>query len=412
MTPLLKKAFAEACKLPAEERNIIAHFILDKLIPHTPPNSYQQYIEVIGGKRGGKACIKDTRITVSDVLAWLASGLSLQNIVTDYPELTTDSVKACLAYAAKREDAAGLLSLSGCSYRNNDKNAEINEDDVTGELLSLIIDIAYDLKLPSTEDSLRDSLLDAIEGRTLPIETLWDGIDDDLCIFESKLSRLSVLLSIRLGEQRLGSEGGVSHQDAEKRLEMIQDKLNDDSQKNLQFINDDDIVSERHQTVSTKEVDHLKSEKLIVRDSVKEVITSLPDNVSWEEAVHALEVRRSIDLGLADVKAGKLLTTDEVLASIEQSRVLGQHKGKIHMSEDFDSEISITITPKAHKVTFSDCDIIVHMVDGRTLSVPLAWFPKLFSSSTEQLYECELLGDGEGIYWPTLDVDLNVKNLF
>jgi uncharacterized protein (DUF433 family) len=67
------------------------------------PMDYQQHIEIIAGKRSGKACIKNTRISVYDVLGWLASGLSSQEIVEDYPELTIENVQACLAYAAERE---------------------------------------------------------------------------------------------------------------------------------------------------------------------------------------------------------------------------------------------------------------------------------------------------------------------
>jgi len=64
---------------------------------------YQEHIEVVAGKRSGKACIKNTRITVYDVLGWLATGMSSQEIVEDYPELTLKNIKACLAYAAHRE---------------------------------------------------------------------------------------------------------------------------------------------------------------------------------------------------------------------------------------------------------------------------------------------------------------------
>ena len=64
---------------------------------------YQEHIEVLPGKRSGKACIKNTRISVYDVLAWLASGLTPQEIVEDYPELTIENIQACLSYAAQRE---------------------------------------------------------------------------------------------------------------------------------------------------------------------------------------------------------------------------------------------------------------------------------------------------------------------
>lgn len=65
--------------------------------------SYQEVIEIVPGKRSGKPCIKHTRITVYDVLGWLAAGMSQQEILEDYPELTPEHIQACLAYAADRE---------------------------------------------------------------------------------------------------------------------------------------------------------------------------------------------------------------------------------------------------------------------------------------------------------------------
>lgn len=65
--------------------------------------NYQDYIEITPGKRSGKPCIKQTRISVYDVLGWLAAGMTAQDIVDDYPELKAESVQACLVYAAERE---------------------------------------------------------------------------------------------------------------------------------------------------------------------------------------------------------------------------------------------------------------------------------------------------------------------
>ena len=65
----------------------------------------------------------------------------------------------------------------------------------------------------------------------------------------------------------------------------------------------------------------------------------------------------------------------------------------------------------AAQVTFSDNELIVALVDGRRISVPLAWFPRLAKATREQLENCELLGDGEGIHWPDLDEDLSVGGL-
>lgn len=54
-------------------------------------------------KRFGKPCVRNTRITVFDVLGWLAAGMTNEEIIYDFPELTIDDIKVCLAYAADRE---------------------------------------------------------------------------------------------------------------------------------------------------------------------------------------------------------------------------------------------------------------------------------------------------------------------
>ncbi len=54
-------------------------------------------------RRGGRPCVRDLRISVGDVLGWLAQGLTVDQIVADYPELTPVDIRACLAYAAERE---------------------------------------------------------------------------------------------------------------------------------------------------------------------------------------------------------------------------------------------------------------------------------------------------------------------
>lgn len=53
--------------------------------------------------RFGKPCIRNTRISVFDVLGWLASGMTTEEILNDFPELTKEDIRACLAYAADRE---------------------------------------------------------------------------------------------------------------------------------------------------------------------------------------------------------------------------------------------------------------------------------------------------------------------
>jgi len=63
---------------------------------------YRDRITIEPGKRGGKPCIRGLRITVSDVLDYLASGMSEQQILEDFPDLTVEDIRACLAFAAER----------------------------------------------------------------------------------------------------------------------------------------------------------------------------------------------------------------------------------------------------------------------------------------------------------------------
>lgn len=64
---------------------------------------YQQLIRIEPGKRSGKPCIRGLRITVYDVLEYLASGMSVEDILSDFPDLTEEDIRACLAFAADRE---------------------------------------------------------------------------------------------------------------------------------------------------------------------------------------------------------------------------------------------------------------------------------------------------------------------
>lgn len=65
--------------------------------------NYKEIIKIDASKRFGKPIIRDTRITVYDVLGWLASNMTSPEIIADYPELSELDIKACLAYAADRE---------------------------------------------------------------------------------------------------------------------------------------------------------------------------------------------------------------------------------------------------------------------------------------------------------------------
>lgn len=65
--------------------------------------SYRERITMEPGKRGGKPCIRGLRITVYDVLEYLAAGMTEQEMLADFPDLEPEDVKACLAFAADRE---------------------------------------------------------------------------------------------------------------------------------------------------------------------------------------------------------------------------------------------------------------------------------------------------------------------
>jgi len=64
---------------------------------------YHAIITIEPGKRGGKPCIRGLRITVYDVLEYLASGMSEAEILSDFPDLASEDIRACLAFAADRE---------------------------------------------------------------------------------------------------------------------------------------------------------------------------------------------------------------------------------------------------------------------------------------------------------------------
>ncbi|WP_153199524.1 DUF433 domain-containing protein [Flavobacterium sp. LMO8] len=72
--------------------------------------NYQEHIEIKPEVRFGKPIIIGTRISVYDVLNWLANGMTINEIITDFPELTEDKIKSCLAYAAEKEHKIRVAS--------------------------------------------------------------------------------------------------------------------------------------------------------------------------------------------------------------------------------------------------------------------------------------------------------------
>lgn len=75
------------------------------------------------------------------------------------------------------------------------------------------------------------------------------------------------------------------------------------------------------------------------------------------------------------------------------------------------SSLVLKSAPRALSVSCSDDELRVSLTDGRWLSVPLAWFPRLAHASAAERADYELLGDGEGIHWPRVDEDVSVMGL-
>lgn len=71
---------------------------------------YREIITIEPGKRGGKPCIRGMRISVADVLGYLAAGMSEDEVLRDFPYLTREDIRACLAFAADRERRIALAA--------------------------------------------------------------------------------------------------------------------------------------------------------------------------------------------------------------------------------------------------------------------------------------------------------------
>ncbi|MGH8503225.1 MAG: DUF2442 domain-containing protein [Gammaproteobacteria bacterium] len=75
------------------------------------------------------------------------------------------------------------------------------------------------------------------------------------------------------------------------------------------------------------------------------------------------------------------------------------------------SSLSLKAIPRAVAARCTEDELVVSLNDGRTLSVPLVWFPRLAHAAPEQLSRYELLGEGQGIHWPEVDEDISVVGL-
>ena len=67
--------------------------------------------------------------------------------------------------------------------------------------------------------------------------------------------------------------------------------------------------------------------------------------------------------------------------------------------------------PEAEDVTVTEDTLMAELSDGRTISVPLAWYPRLVHATQEERNNWELIGEGQGVHWPDLDEDLSVEGL-
>ena len=85
------------------DRPLKAASLAARVARYNPRMNWQGRISVSPGVRSGKPCVKGTRITVYDVLEYLAGGMSENQILADFPDLTREDIRACLAFAAARE---------------------------------------------------------------------------------------------------------------------------------------------------------------------------------------------------------------------------------------------------------------------------------------------------------------------
>lgn len=75
------------------------------------------------------------------------------------------------------------------------------------------------------------------------------------------------------------------------------------------------------------------------------------------------------------------------------------------------TSLTLNAEPIAQSVETSECDLVVRLTDGRVLSAPLVWFPRLHNASPTMRKTYELMGNGVGIHWPELDEDISVVGL-
>ena len=75
------------------------------------------------------------------------------------------------------------------------------------------------------------------------------------------------------------------------------------------------------------------------------------------------------------------------------------------------STLAVELHSLAQDVKYTENELIVYLIDGRTISVPLIWFPRLAHATKVQLDNWEVLGNGEGIHWPDIDEDISAEGM-
>ncbi|HEV7351334.1 DUF433 domain-containing protein [Telluribacter sp.] len=95
--------FFACCSKTFDDKQQFNHLSIFSQSKSTYMVNYKELIRINPEKRFGRPCVRDTRISVYDVLAWLSKGMTKADIIEDFPELTEEDINACLAYAAERE---------------------------------------------------------------------------------------------------------------------------------------------------------------------------------------------------------------------------------------------------------------------------------------------------------------------
>ena len=75
------------------------------------------------------------------------------------------------------------------------------------------------------------------------------------------------------------------------------------------------------------------------------------------------------------------------------------------------SSFAVETNPRAVEISVTEDELVVHLADGRTVTLPLVWFPRLLHAATSERSDFRLIGEGEYISWPALDEDLSVSGL-